>query len=113
MISGRKVTVVKKTQDGHDRFNDPVYKTAETDVDDVVIQRGDTQGLTATRPDGSRVDFTLHFPKTYTGDLRGAEIVLYGEFAGRYEVVGEPYPYQLENTPTRWWMPVEVVAVHG
>lgn len=102
-----------QTVESYDRFNEPVYGLTGAEVDNVVIQRGDSQGLTATRPDGSKVDFTLHFPKTFEGDLRGAEIILYGEFAGRYKVVGEPYPYQIENTPTPWRMPVEVVAIHG
>lgn len=113
MIRGRTVTVVTKVQSGTDRFNDPVFAETSSDVQNVVIQRGESSDLDATRPEGARVDFTLHFPKTYAGDLRGAEVILYGEFAGRYKVVGEPYPYMVENTPTPWYMPVEVVAVHG
>lgn len=113
MIRGRIVTVVSKVQTGTDRFNEPIYSEVLNDVHNVVIQRGESSDLDATRPEGARVDFTLHFPKTYTGDLRGAEIVLYGEFSGRYRIVGEPYPYMRENTPTPWYMPVEVVAVHG
>ena len=114
MIRGLSVTVLTPTPDGTDRFNDAVYGTpAETTVDNVLVSPGQAAELDATRPEGASVDLTLHFPKTFSGDLRGCEVVLPDPYAGTYRVVGEPYPYMDANTPTPWHMPVEVEAVHG
>lgn len=114
MISGTTVTVLRPNFDGFDRFGEPVEvePTAET-VDNVLIAPGATEDLEASRPDGVRVDLTLHFPKTYNQDLRGCSVVLTGQYSGTYSVIGEPKPYMDSNTPTKWHMPVEVVAVHG
>lgn len=116
MISGTTVTVLRPNFDGTDRFGEPVEvePTAET-VDNVLIAPGATDDLEASRPDGVRVDLTLHFPKTYNQDLRGCTVMLPAPWANEkgYRVIGEPKPYMDANTPTKWHMPVEVVAVHG
>lgn len=114
MIRGASVTVVSPNYDGYDRFGEPMPTTpTETTVDNVLVSPGATNDLEAARPDGVTVALTLHFPKSFTGDLRGCEVVLTGQHAGTYRVIGEPMPYMDENTPTAWHMPVEVEACHG
>lgn len=114
MIAGARVTVLAPNQTGVDRLNNPIYGTpTQTVVDNVLVVPGATQDLEAARPDGVTVALTLHFPKTFAGDLRGCEVVLTGEHAGTYRVIGEPKPYMMQNTPTDWHMPVEVEACHG
>ena len=114
MIKGRSVTVLTPAVASTDRFGEPVYgEPVEQTVDNVLISPGATADLDATRPDGVTVALSLHFPKTFSGDLRGCSVVLDGVFAGTYRVIGEPMPYQDENTPTQWHMPVEVEACYG
>ena len=114
MIKGRTVTVIAPNYYGTDRLGEPIKTTpTETDVGNVLIVPGATSDLDATRPNGVNVAFTLYFPKTFEGDLRGCEVELSGEYAGTYRVIGEPYPYMYENTPTDWFMAVEVEACHG
>lgn len=114
MISGRTVTVYTPTSAGVDRFGEPITGTpTETQVQNVLVVPGATADLEASRPDGVTVALTLHFPKTFAGDLRGCEVGITGEYSGTYRVIGEPLPYQIENTPTAWRMPVEVERVNG
>lgn len=97
----------------YDRFGNVIYEFAKTDVSDVLVSPGATADLEAARPEGVTVAYTLHFPKSFTGSLEGAEIALPAPWAGRYRVIGDPHEYIDANTPTRWHMPVEVEAAHG
>ena len=114
MIKGRTVTVLTPAVASTDRFGEPVYgEPVVQTVDNVLIAPGATADLEASRPDGVTVALTLHFPKTFSGDLRGCSVVLTGQHAGTYRVIGEPKPFQDENTPTQWHMPVEVEVCYG
>ena len=114
MLKGTSVTVIAPNFDGYDRFGEPIATTpTRTTVDNVLVSPGGTADLEAAREDGVTVALTLHFPKSFTADLRGCEVELAGQFAGTYRVIGEPKPYMYENTPTAWHMPVEVEACHG
>ena len=114
MIKGRTVTVLTPAVESTDRFGEPVYgEPVAQIVDNVLVVPGATADLEASRPDGVTVALTLHFPKTFNGDMRGCSVVLTGQFAGTYRVIGEPKLYQDENTPTQWHMPVEVEVVYG
>lgn len=109
---GEQVTVTRRMQTGVDRLGDPVYEDVSEVVDDVLVAPGPRSDLSdAERPDGDRVAWNLHFPKPYESDLRNATVSVRGEAACL--VVGEPRPFTLENTPTRWWMPVELWRVDG
>ena len=116
MISGRTVRVRLRIRDARDGFGNDVEAYAEpVAVDGVAVQPGSCDDLDATRPEGVRVALTLHFPKTWEGDLRGAKVELDGRWAGTYRVVGIPMPYDVDNCPSAvpWNMPVEVEAVDG
>ena len=113
MISGATVTVYTPYQDGTDRFNNVVYGLTGADVSDVLVVPGATDFLEASRPEGVQVAYTLHFPKTFSGSLEGCSVELHDPYSGTYKVVGDPKPYMVENTPTRWNMPVEIEAAHG
>lgn len=111
MIKGRSVTVLTPTVGSTDRFGEPIVgEPVATTVDNVLIVPGATADLEASRPDGVTVALTLHFPKTYSGDLRGCNVIVDGI---EYRVIGEPKPYMDENTPTAWHMPVEVEVCYG
>jgi len=113
-IKGDTVSVSLLKRGERDSFGNATkgWEKAQ-DVSNVLIVPGKCEELDATRPEGVRVALTLHFPKTWTSDLRGAKVTLTGRWAGTYNVIGEPEPYMDGNTPNDWDMPVEVEAVDG
>ena len=114
MLKGRTVSVMQRDRTSRDAFgNDAESYDKAVEVSNVLVQRGKCDELDSTRPEGVDVVLTLHFPKTWSGRLRGALVELAGEYAGTYRVVGDPMPYQPELCPTDWDMPVEVEAVDG
>lgn len=115
MISGRTALVKLRIRDARDGFGNDVEAYAEPVAVQVAVQPGTCADLDATRPEGVHVALTLHFPKTWDGDLRGAKVELDGRWAGEYRVVGDPMPYDVDNCPSAvpWNMPVEVEAFDG
>lgn len=111
-ISGEQVRIrVPDRLVGYDAFGDEIYETDERDVDGVLVAPGPRTDLSdVNRPAGVKVVFNLHFPKTFSGSLRGGEIRVRGEW---FSVIGDPKPYTPENTPGRWNLPVEVETVNG
>lgn len=110
-IIGETVTVHTKTKTGTDALNVPTYSWASEDVENVLVTPGTLHDVDGTiRPDGVKVAYTLHFPKLFHKSLRGAEVTVRGQ---RFRVIGDPKPYTAANTPTLWWLPVEVEAVNG
>ena len=115
-MDGASVTVVRRADGALDRLGNPTKgePTRET-VPGVLIAPGATADLEASRPKGVTVAYTLHFPKTYAGSLRGCEVELPEpyDWGNPYRVVGTPAPYMGANTPTRWHMPVNLEAADG
>ena len=110
LIRGEAVTV-KRAAATYDELGEPttVETTTET-VAGVLVAPGATADLDSTRPNGATVAFTLHFPKTYGGDLKDAVIGVRGIDC---KVVGDPQRYAGENTPGEWDMAVEVTRTDG
>ena len=113
MIRGETVTVNRPYQTGTDRFENIVYGMTGESVGNVLIAPGSTELLDASRPEGAKVAYSLHFPKGYTGSLDGCTVTLPSPWSGTYKVIGDPRPYMDANTPTSWDRPVEVEAAHG
>lgn len=114
-MRGTTVTVLKPIAGAADRFGNPTVSGFDREeVAGVLIAPGASADLEASRPAGSRVSLTLHFPKAWGGaSLRGCSVELPAPWAGIYRVVGDPKSYDAANTPTRWNMPVEVEACDG
>ena len=114
MISGTTVTVELRVRDARDSYGNDVeaYAAAQA-VDNVLIVPGACAELDASRPEGVRVAFTLHFPKGYASSLEGCDVVLPAPWSCTCHVVGNPTPYIDVDTPTPWHMPVEVEVAHG
>lgn len=111
-MKGEQVTIYRRERVGTGPGNTPLYEDVETSVDDVLVAPGArTDVVDSNRPDGVEVAWTLHFPKTFSGSLRGASVSVRGEPKAR--VIGDPKPFTLANTPTRWHMPVELERVDG
>ena len=114
MIKGRAVTVRTPNAWEVDRYNNRIPTGySEATIGNVLISPGATAELEASRPQGVTVAYTLHFPKSFSGNLEGCLIDLPAPYTGSYRVIGKPTPYMDENTPTAWNMPVEVAAAHG
>lgn len=113
MLSGVEVTVSRPVVGAVDRLGNPTYTTTDETVGNVLVAPGSTEELDASRPAGVSVAYTLHFPKAYTGNLRGCTVTLPEPWAGTYRVIGDPRPYMDANTPTEWNRPVEVEDADG
>lgn len=109
---GETVVVVRREQVGILPGNVPEYAETESLVEDVLVAPGPrTDVVDSMRPEGTEIAWTLHFPKTFAGSLRGASVKVRG--GEPCPVIGDPQPLTLMNTPTRWHMPVEVERVDG
>ena len=97
LIQGEAVTVIR-TGRVLDELGEPTYgEDAREDLD-------------ASRPEGVTVAYTLCFPKTYAGELKGCAVEVRGE---RFRVVGDPQRYTEANTPGTWNLTVEVTRTDG
>lgn len=111
-MKGETVIVEHEERVGTAPGNTPIYEWVAETVEDVLVAPGAREDVVdSNRPEGVRVAWTLHFPKTFNKSLRGARVSVRGEPA--CPVIGDPKPFTLANTPTRWHMPVEVEDVHG
>jgi hypothetical protein len=111
-VIGETVVVERPVETGRDAHNEPIVEWVSESVADVLVAPGPRADISdAMRPVGTVVEWNLHFPKSWSGSLRGARISVRGGVP--CGVVGDPQPFTLENTPTRWWLPVEVSRADG
>lgn len=114
MIRGVDVTVLRPVPGPADRFGNATRAGhVSTVMEDALVAPGASEQFEASRPEGVRVAFTLHVPKTWTESLEGCEIVVPGPQGGTFRVVGDWLPYIDANTPTRWHGSVELEVAHG
>lgn len=106
---GESVTVKRPFAIGSDEFNEPIVSYSEERVDDVLVCPH-TAGNGGEQRDGSVDTITLHFPKTYSGELYGCSVTVRGR---DYDVDGNPMRWTPENCPTRWNMEAKVVRANG
>ena len=70
LIPTEAVTVIRPTVE-RDDLGEPIEAGASREEVRCVVCPGATSDMDATRPEGVTVSYTLHFPKTYAGSLRG------------------------------------------
>lgn len=110
LIAGETVTVRTPTI-GYDEHMEEVVTWDEATVANVVVTPGATSDvLDSTRPDGTRVAFTLGFPKTFAEPLRGCHVLVRGIECA---VIGDPQPHTESNVPGPWNYTCEVECVDG
>lgn len=110
LIRGETVTVTRSSV-AYDELGEPTAAETSTEaVAGVLVAPGATADLDSTRPNGVTVAFTLHFPKTYAGDLKDAVVGVRGIDC---KVVGDPQRYAESDTPGEWNMTVEVTRTDG
>ncbi len=109
LIPTEAVTVIRPTVE-RDDLGEPIEAGASREEVRCVVCPGATSDMDAARPDGVTVSYTLHFPKTYAGSLRGCSVEVRGEVFG---VVGDPMRTAEAATPGPWNMAVEVARADG
>ena len=109
LIPDEAVTVIRPTVE-RDDLGEPREAEASREEVRCVVCPGATSDMDATRPEGVTVSYTLHFPKTYAGSLRGCSVEVRGT---RYDVVGDPQRTAEAATPGPWNMAVEVARADG
>lgn len=109
LIPTEAVAVIRPTVE-RDDLGEPVGSEASREAVRCVVCPGSTSDLGAERPEGVTVSYTLHFPKTYAGSLRGCSVEVRGT---RYDVVGDPQRTTEAATPGLWNMAVEVARADG
>lgn len=110
LIAGETVAV-RTPSVTYDEHMEEVVTWDEATVSNVVVTPGATSDvLDSTRPDGTRVAFTLGFPKTFAASLRGCHVLVRGIECA---VIGDPQPYTASNVPGPWNYTAEVEAVDG
>lgn len=111
-IKGETVIIIRRERIGTLPGNTPEYAEVETPVENVLIDpKPGTDVTDSVRPDGTRAEYILHFPKTFVGSLRGASVRV--RDSGPMQVEGDPQPYTNANTPGPWNRPVAVYRVDG
>lgn len=109
LIPDEAVAVIRPTVE-RDDLGEPIEVGASREEVRCVVCPGATSDMDATRPEGVTVSYTLHFPKTYAGSLRGCSVEVRGEVFG---VVGDPMRTAEAATPGPWNMAVEVARADG
>ncbi len=109
LIPTEAVTVIRPTVE-RDDLGEPVETGTSREAVRCVVCPGATSDMDATRPEGLTVAYTLCFPKTYAGELKGCAVEVRGE---RFRVVGDPQRYTEANTPGAWNLTVEVTRTDG
>lgn len=91
-MRGESVKVFAFADSGErDAGNAPIVTESSKCVDDVLIAPGPRADvIESNRPSGVDVVYTLYFPKSFKGSLRGCEVEVYGE---SFHVVGDPRPF--------------------
>lgn len=109
LIPTEAVAVIRPTVE-RDDLGEPTLGEPTREEVRCVVCPGATSDMDATRQEGVTVAYTLHFPKTYSGSLRGCSVEVRGT---RYDVVGDPQRTTDAATPGPFDMPVEVTSSDG
>ena len=111
-VKGESVIVERHVEVGRNAHNQPIYEWAGEQVENVLVAPGPRNDIPDTaRPEGVIVAWTLYFPKTFTGDLEGARVVVRGQEP--CAVIGSPQRWPESLTPTDWNLPAEVSRADG
>lgn len=111
---GISVTLEVKTQTGTDNFGQPIYKTTNESVSDVLVGEPSTDDVTnALAMYGKKVVYTLAIPKGDTHTWEDTYVTLPDPFGGRYHTVGFVTAGIEANIPLRWNKKVHLEQIEG
>ena len=109
LIPNEEVEVIRESA-SLDDIGEPIAAVETREMVRCIVCPGSTSDLGAERPNGVRIAYTLHFPKSYGGDLRGCRVIVRGE---PFRVVGDPQRTTDAATPGNYNMAVEVTRADG
>lgn len=114
MIYGETVIVSTRLWGATDAFGNKIkqYSATPSQVSDVLVGRGSVRDESENgRPYAVKTDISFCFPRSYTGDLRGALVECRGK---TYELV-DAYELTDANIPPdiRWNKRAEGVRIDG
>ena len=97
-ISGEIAHVQLRTLAGRDRLGDEVWSYRQITLENVLVNPSTTtyDRTDEGHPEAIECDLTLHFPREFDEDLRGATVSVRGT---DYDVVGTPVRYTDANLP--------------
>lgn len=111
---GISVTLEVKTQTGTDNFGQPIYKTTNESVSDVLVGEPSTDDITnALAMYGKKVVYTLAIPKGDAHTWEDTYVTLPDPFGGRYHTVGFATAGIEANIPLRWNKKVHLEQIEG
>lgn len=114
-MRGIKVVVLRPEERGVDTHGNPVYKTTEEVVDNVLVNKPTTEDLldSGSIANGYVLTFSLAFPKTWNKPLRGCRLLIpYVDPSREFYVIGDPRPIP-HSCPTQWNYKVLVGVANG
>lgn len=113
-MTGISITLVSKTQNGVDAFNQPIWKDSEITVDDVLVGEPSTDDIQNNiTVYGKRTVYTLAIPKGDSNIWANGEVILPDPFGGRYRVIGNATAGIEANIPLRWNKKVHLEELEG
>lgn len=105
-LKGTTIQYVKKTLEGYDPLNAPIYSEKLEDVPDVLVGQPSTDDISTTLSVyGKKIEYVLGIPKGDTHDWVDAEVVIWGD---RFRTIGYPMTGEAANIPLRWGQNVKV-----
>lgn len=113
-MKGITITLITKSENGVDDFNQPIVEETEVIVKDVLVGEPTStdieNNLTAY---GKKTAYTLAIPKKDSNDWTDGIVILPEPFSGRYNVIGRPTAGIEENIPLRWNKKVHLERLEG
>lgn len=102
-IKGITITLIKRTQNGIDALNHPIYIDEEISVDNVLVgQPSSDEIANAMSLYGKQVHYTLAIPKGDTNTWEDTFVILPEPFSGKYKTIGYPTAGIDKLIPLSW-----------
>ena len=113
-MKGVTVTLKQKIPNGTDPFGQPIYETAEIQVNDVLVGEPSSNDIVNVQTlYGKRVAYTLAIPKGDVNTWYKGQVVLPAPWNAAFNVIGDFTAGIEENIPTRWNKKVHLERIDG
>ena len=111
---GVTVTLKERTQTGTDALGQPVYKTTDVTINDVLVGNPEVSDVqNAMTMYGKRIAYKLAIPKGDTHVWYKSQVVLPTPWNATFNVIGDVIETIDANTPTRWNRIVQIERIDG
>lgn len=113
-MRGVTVTLKEKTQTGSDNLGQPVYKTTDVSINDVLVGKPESNDVeNVLTLYGKRIAYTLAIPKGDTHVWYKSQVTLPAPWSNTFNVIGDATETIEANTPTRWNRIVYLERIDG